>query len=212
MQLTPEQLEKAARIAYEMWHDGYQSWGECPERHKEDMRKAIAAAFAALAQAQVDVPGDLVERMIYTWFATATADVDSHRDHRQRMTAALRVALEDPRVLGKPDDSETDDIVRVKLGFSPSGKVSPDFRYGAKLVLASRRARLLQPKTVEERVTITLQEGDFPYVVSVDGKKISAFGYEHSRDGSGAADFRLSLIAKLKAEGQVSGEAGGNAQ
>ena len=204
MQLTSEQLEKAAQIAYEAWYEGCRSWGESSEKHKEDMRNAIAAAFAAVEPPQVDVSGDLVERMLDAFEARAgeggvvsmTAALRVPREDAScqlpaspvvLMPDGTRLALEDPRVLG--NFVSADPFTALREGVINS-------------FLASRRARLLQPKTVEERVTITLQEGDFPYVVSVDGKKISAFGYEHSRDGSGAADFRRSLIAKLEGESQ----------
>lgn len=104
MQLTPEQLRKSAVAALDAV--GERGCNRC----STDLRFAlgigtvetmITAAFAALAQAQVDVPGDLVERMLDAFEAHAgDGGVVS-------MTAALRVALEDPRVLGEPDDSET---------------------------------------------------------------------------------------------------------
>ena len=170
MQLTSEQLENAARIAYEVWYDGYHSWDECPERHKEDMRKAIAAAFAAIEPPQVEVPVVL-------------------------MPNGERVALEDPRVLGDVTYEERA-IHRYQPGFIPSA---------IDTFLASRRARLLQPKRDCSDMTNELLLYCFR---AADGKNDRDF----LRALRVELESRLGPVAKLKAEGPVSGETGGNAQ
>ena len=207
MQLTPEQLEKAAQITYETWYRcGTKPWKDATKQHKQDMRDAVTAAFAAVEPRQVNAPADLVERMLAVFFERhwplyrKETTPEASRKMLGDMTAALRVALEDPRVLGEPDDSETDDIVRVKLGFGPSGKVSPDFRYGAKLVLASRRARLLQTVRVQDRVEA------FPtghtWCVVVDKDRNHKDTRYNLPDEDLAQGYRLGLISKLKGESQ----------
>lgn len=209
MQLAPEQLENAARIAYEMWHDGYQSWGECPERHKEDMRKVIAAAFAAVELPHVDVPRDLHSKAeMAAWEALGHGS--GLVDPIQMMTivgTALRVALDDPRVLGEPTFDEFHQAQKDKYAVASTNATEV-----AKCsdLLASRRARLLQPKTVEERVTIrrtSESQGPIKWHVCLDGETVEKWEKKET-----AEIYRLGLIAKLKAEGTVSGETSGDAQ
>lgn len=228
MQLTPEQLDKAARIAYETWYEGCRSWGESSENHKEDMRKAITAAFAAVDQAHGDVPGDLHKKAeMAAWEALGHGSglVDSIqmmtivgtvlRVAREDASCQLppspvvlmpdgtRLALKDARVLGQASSSEF-----KEFSHKDDWGVSCVYLSGLIQFLASRRARLLHPKTVEERVTISHQEGGKCFVC-VDGEALVELLNSQYWIGDAVKD---GLIAKLKAEGTVSREAGGNAQ
>ena len=154
---------------------------------------------------EIEVPQDLVEKMAHAmqehWQSCSPAFQQlpgtDDRVWAQVAPTALRVALEDERVLGEPLKEEVDEVVRDGLGFGKDGLVNPDFLYGARLVLANRRARLLKPKTPEERVTIKRMEntqGPTFYVYVGENCVMNFSQPEH------AEIYRLGLIAKLKAE------------
>lgn len=163
---------------------------------------------------QVGVPEDLLVKMRNAVWC----DDQCPFDWVERMTAALRVvredafcrlpaspvvllpdgtrlSIEDQRVLGAVTDKELAESVRPKWTLTEA----------IECVFASRRARLLPSKTVEERVTIENRfrdERTDRWIVMLDG----AFKYG-GEDAMGltrddAESYRLRLIAKLKQERQ----------
>ena len=136
MKLTEEQLEKAAKAAYcvcnptEGWRDSL---------YHDPWKNIVRAVIAAIEPEPVEVPQDLVDRMIWEWFGDRTDRPEPLPDHRRRMTAALRVALEDERVLGDPT------IEEIRIRHACVEQKMPAISN----FLANRRARLLKAKTPE---------------------------------------------------------------
>lgn len=145
MKLTKKQVEKAAQAAYD--HDDMSKrWEDASfeDTEKEEWYGRIRAAFAAIEPEPVEVPQDLVEKMLDAYFE---AEGDDWREYCEddgtsfcaQMTAALRVALEDERVLGDPTVDENDEWLLEKFRGTTLQFVSH--------IIANRRARLLKPKT-----------------------------------------------------------------
>lgn len=145
---------------------------------------------------------ELIETMVRTFLEKSERQAYSdHRIDLDAMAAVLRVCVED--MLGEPSDSETEDVFRVKLGFGTAGKVNVDFIYGARLVIADRRARYAppKPKTPEERVQV-VREFDV-YSVYLDKQRKVSFGQEPAENREEHAQiYRLGLIAELKQKEQ----------
>lgn len=140
MQMSDEQVEKAVEAGYNAilglrWHT-------IPEKLRDDWRKGMRAALATLPDApSLEPPTDVIKAMLDADFAARNAGdwhISSETTRamwRNGMTAAARVLLNDPRVLGPIRDSEIEVLFRA-------GTTCPqDFNS----VLATRRERLLQP-------------------------------------------------------------------
>ena len=132
----------------------------------------------------IELPQDLVEKM-----KDAMKNVSGDPDwiniaFTNAVSAALRVALEDERVLGDPsvpEMRETSAWTEQAMGL-------------IKQIFANRRARLLKPKTPEERVTIRPTH-TIGYAIQMDGRDVHEEICEND-----AEIYRLGLIAKLKAD------------
>lgn len=192
MKLTPEQLEKAARAAFEAVRNDY-TWETYPLRLRSWMKDMVTAAFAAIEPEPVDVPGDLVEKMLDLVFPKPDSWRDycdeDRREFRNGMTAALRVVLADPRVLGEPTDSELH-LAQVRTS-------SPNYEQAFRSFVSERRARLTQPKTPESRVQTKIEPELKVYraeVLELDGRVLQ---YGELIDYA-----RLGLVAKLKEQSQ----------
>ena len=147
-------------------------------------------------QNEIEVPQDLVEKIARAmqkhWQSCSLAFQQfpgtDERVWTQVAPTALRVALEDERVLGEPSVEEiAEDADSTHICW-----FERDYAHVRRL-FANRRARLLKPKTPEERVTICGNTALW-HVERDDLRVISL------RKKEDAEIYRLGLIAKLKAE------------
>lgn len=181
MKLTEMQLDIAQAAFRDVWL-----------RRATTTRDSLIAAFSAIEPEPVEVPQDLVDRMIWEWFGDRTDRPNPLPYHRRRMAAALRVALEDERVLGNitQDEWETAKLTVVDCG----SRIEVAHRdIIDREIMRSRRARLFKPKIAEERIRIDNHETC--WAVMLDGKIDCMLNGERE-----AEIYRLGLIAKLRAE------------
>ena len=135
----------------------------CVYCHVRDRRRADLAGGAMNRD-------ELVSKMIDTWFSMGDGDAEGQK---RRMSAALDVA-----------------VAELLQPVTDQDKLHERW---TNALLASRRSRLLKPKSVEERVTV--QRLTVGAAVLVDGKQ-----QIHLDEDSQAEIYRLGLIAKLKGE------------
>lgn len=179
------------------------TWPEAPWEKLGDELQGLYLTYSRAvieSQPRIELGVELVERCAsadYLAVNPTLSWLDAHEEikaiYRNGMIAALRIALNDPLVLGDPKDGELTDI-----GCLYSDREAE----GIRMFISNRRNRLLssaKAKPWSER--ITLSDQGIRIHVCIDEKPIATF-YE-SPGGAGktaAAIWRSQLIAQKERE------------
>lgn len=171
--LTDEQIEQAARNAYAAWKPFVQ-WDDSAT--KKYWREAMRASAPHLQYQPEPVSGDLLERFCNSY--------DSLIGHtaKKRVEAVIRVVLDEAL---KPVTDQEREEMAARNGL------------WANELLSLRRARLLRPKSPEERVTV---EVSFAVSGTWRVKTDDAYERPYFHWEEDAELFRQARIAKLKEE------------
>ena len=131
---------------------------------------------------------ELVKKMLDPWFTFNDGNVE---DQHARMTAAAKVLLE--AALGDltPEEWEAGKLTVIDCG----RHIEVMHRDIINRELKKRKARLLAPKTIEERVEVVASTNG-GWAVLVDGKQVF---WQSMKEH--AETFRRGLIAEMKEKG-----------
>ena len=136
---------------------------------------------------------NLVEKMLETWFTFNDGNVE---DQHARMTAAAKVLLE--AALGEPTNEERVQACNDWHAFDKTANSGSDnYHHCMEQLILRRKARLLAPKTLEERITVVPTNIDNYSNVLLDGKNVGPGSMRNDY----AQTFAKGLIAEMKEKG-----------
>ena len=145
---------------------------------------------------------DLVEKMMRAFADTMLEMGEPSPVYLEGMTAAAKVLLE--AALGEPTKEEAQVALKEQAEFerTMTERHKHTFTHSVAMrIFANRKARLLAPKTLEERVTVVPTNIDNYSNVLLDGKSVGPGSMRNDYAQTFAKGLIAEMIAEMKEKG-----------